>query len=208
MNEGTPFHAIYFDFKAAFDKFDHELLLTEISKTGIHRRTVEWCADYLANRSFRVRVSDCLSAPWMAPSGVPQGSFLSPLLFSINVLDLQRFIPSSVRYLSLADDLKIYGPARNESDHLALQSAVDGIVTWCTLNQMSLSPSECAVSATNGMDPLSPRYHAGGESLPFVGSVRDLGVTVSGDLDFSSIVNCIFRCFVVKTPGFYMRLII
>ena len=67
------------------------------------------------------------------------------------------------------------------------------------------------------MDPLSPRYHAGGESLPVVGSVRDLGVTVSADLDFSchilevtknarSIVNCIFRCFVVKTPGFYMRL--
>ena len=68
LNQKTPFHAIYFDFKAAFDKIDHELLLTKMAITGIHEKTVDWCRSYLQNRTFRVRVADSLTNPRSAPS--------------------------------------------------------------------------------------------------------------------------------------------
>lgn len=56
-----------------------------------------------------------------------------------------------------------------------------------------------------------------GQELLVVDYVRDLGVTVTADLDLSrhildgtksarTIVNCIFRCFVVNNPDFRIRL--
>lgn len=40
VNNISPFNAIYFDLKAAFDKVDHPFLLTKIFNVGIHERIV------------------------------------------------------------------------------------------------------------------------------------------------------------------------
>ena len=82
---------------------------------------------------------------------------------------------------------------------------------------MILSPSKCAVLASDRTGAIEPRYLVAGNVLPVVTSVRDLGLKISVDLDFSdhvsgiaktarSIVNCIFLCFIVGDPNFYTRL--
>ena len=56
-----------------------------------------------------------------------------------------------------------------------------------------------------------------GNVLPVVESVRDLGITVSPDLDFGIhaaalarwahlLVECIYRCFIVRNPEFHLKL--
>ena len=82
---------------------------------------------------------------------------------------------------------------------------------------MTLSPTECVVLASEETNSASPIYHVSSENLPVVRSVRDLGVRISADLDHSAhileiskagrtLVNSIFRCFVVRNPEFYLRL--
>ena len=83
---------------------------------------------------------------------------------------------------------------------------------------MVLSPSKCVVlSPLDDGDHRPPLYFVEGNALPVVNSVRDLGVTVSSDPNFGEhvalltsatfrLVNCIFRCFVVQTPAFYLKL--
>ena len=82
---------------------------------------------------------------------------------------------------------------------------------------MLLSVSKCAVLVRKPTAGPPPAYTLSGEPLPVLPSIRDLGVIMSADLDFSThisdmvlsvrtLVNSIFRCFVVRNPEFYVRL--
>ena len=219
VNGRSPFHAIYFDQRSAFDKVDHGLLLDKMSDIGIHGKTIDWCRDYLSNRTFSVCVDGVLSSPRDVTSGVIQGGSLSPTLYVIFVLDIGRFIPPEVRYLTFADDLKIYCPVRDISERVLLQSAVEGVAKWCLANHMELSPSNTVVLAYSPRAATSPppTYILDGIVLPIEDSVRDVGVIVTPNLDFGEhvsgvtafarqLINCIFRCSIVKNPEFYKRL--
>ena len=221
INEKIPFHVVYFDQKSAFDRVDHSLLLRKMNDLGISSKTVTWCRSYLTNRTFRVSIDGTLSEPRAAPSGVPQGGSLSPLLYVIFALDLREFLPPSVNYLRYADDVKAYAPVRDTTERLALQKAVDGVAEWCAANHMLLSASKCVVLAPNYDEDDSyacaPNYTIDGGRLPVASSTWDLGVINTPNLDFTeyvstlagsarNIVYCLFRCFIVQTPEFYLRL--
>ena len=87
MNEKRDIHRVYFDQKSAFDHVDHDILLHKMSVLGIHPRTIAWCSAYLSDRSFCVKMENCLGRSFSAPSGVPQGGCVSPLLYSIYEYD-------------------------------------------------------------------------------------------------------------------------
>src|SRR5687768_3453708 len=79
---------------------------------------------------------------------------------------------------------------------------------------MLMSVPKCA-ALTSG--PIEPVYRLHGEQIPVVTSCRDLGVVVTPNLDFdihitqvvksaNTVCNTIFRCFILKTPNFYINL--
>ena len=214
MNEKSNYHCIYFDQKSAFDRVDHKLLLSKMYALGVHDQTVKWCKDYLTNRSMRVKVDNDFSSPVPVKSGVPQGGCASPLLYAIFILDISRYLPTNVKYLEYADDLKIYRDVNSPEAHRSMQSAVDGVARWCEENGMLLSTSKCVV-LKNGNEEYE--YYINNMTLPSCDITRDLGVQMTANLDFchhitqlcksaSVTVNSIFRCFVIKEPDVYIRL--
>ena len=161
-----------------------------------------------------MKVGNELSKAFPVPSGVPQGGCASPMLYSIFVLEINKYLPESVKYLEYADDLKLYCDTDSADSRINLQLAVDGIARWCNENNMILSAQKCVV-VTNGATPCD--YSIDGILLPTENVVRDLGVFVSADLDFNYhiaqtvksallLVNTNFRCFVLKEPDVYIRL--
>ena len=214
INSKRPFHCVYFDQKSAFDRVEHRLLLTKMANLGIHNTTLNWFSSYLQKRSFRVRMDGELSTPFSATSGVPQGGCASPLLYAKLVLDINRYLPSDVKYLEYADDLKLYCTVENHNDHEKLQQAVDGVVRWCVENDMLLSTHKCVVLKYGNMDY---EYEIEDAVVPTSIVTRDLGVQIRADLDFSHhviqlvksaliLVNTIFRCFIVHDRDVYIRL--
>lgn len=93
MQQGYSVCAIATDFKGAFDRVPHEVLLATLRRRGIPRRVVKWLTAFLTSRSCSLSVdgSDSIHTP--LERGVPQGSPLSPILFlfyTSSLLELLR----------------------------------------------------------------------------------------------------------------------
>jgi hypothetical protein len=121
-----PVDVIYFDFKKAFDKINHTLLLAKLEQIGLDEKLQKWFSSFLSNRSCVVKVGNSLSNREIPMhSGVPQGTVTGPLLFLIFINDIYQCIPPTVSFTLFADDLKIFG-----SDSVSLQLAIDNVNNW------------------------------------------------------------------------------
>ena len=72
--------AVLLDFNAAFDIIDHNLSLKKLKSYGFATSAISWIQSYLSNTTQRVFFNGSFSN---GKCGVPQGSSLGPLLFSI-----------------------------------------------------------------------------------------------------------------------------
>ena len=174
---------IYTDFKKAFDRVDHFLLIDKLSGIGFRGRLLRWLFSYLSGR---VQLNTCLlSRKIFATSGVPQGPHLGPLLFLLFIDDIRQILQNS-EFLLFADDLKIYKCISSISDSLSLQSDLDRLSEWCLLNHMELNISKCHVlRLSRYKNPLLLPYEIAGIQLSSVDVTRDLGVLIDSSFSFT-----------------------
>uniref|UniRef100_A0A3Q3BE46 Reverse transcriptase domain-containing protein n=1 Tax=Kryptolebias marmoratus TaxID=37003 RepID=A0A3Q3BE46_KRYMA len=105
--------AIFFDIEKAYDMMWIDGLLIKLNKMGIKGRMINWIKDFLTNRKIQVRIGEGISGKYIVENGTPQGSIISPLLFSIMINDVFRDIGKDMGCSLFADDGAVWKRGKN-----------------------------------------------------------------------------------------------
>lgn len=128
MNTGV----VFFDLEKSFDKISHQAILTKLKKIKINFYLFNWVKSFLSNRRFLISYKSTYSKHFKISSGVPQGSCLSPTLFSVFFSDIAQVIPPQIKKALFADDLSIwYSDKTLKKIEKNLQLAIDAITDYC-----------------------------------------------------------------------------
>ena len=80
------------DMSAAFDVVDTDLLLQKCKLYNFNRNTVQWLWSYLSERSQCTYIGGSLSSSLPLEAGVPQGSILGPVLYTLYTSDFPEVV--------------------------------------------------------------------------------------------------------------------
>ena len=144
------FVLVLLDLSAAFDTIDHKILINRLeNKYGISGLALEWLRSYLQERPQRVIVNGTYSDPKYNSFGVPQGSVLGPLLFSLSYGPLEDVIRAhGIDTMMYADDCQLYIIIKRSNRRVALDQlelCIDDVLRWKTQNGLKCNPSKTEV---------------------------------------------------------------
>ena len=108
------------DFEKAFDTVPHELLKSKLNRYGISGNTLCWIDAFLCHRKQCVVINGYKSGWSDVKSGVPQGTVLGPVLFSLYINDIRLF----------ADDCVCYRELDTIEDCEKLQTDINELGEW------------------------------------------------------------------------------
>ena len=190
------------DLSAAFDTIDHTILLERLKTSfGLSDKCLQWIKSYLSDRLQLVRVATSISKPVRLSCGVPQGSVLGPILFTIYtspVAHISRI--HSVCQQQYADDTQLYISLTNDSTFPLnrLESCLTDLNSWFLSNGLALNPSKSEAILFGSRQRLAAVSHTdtinvAGTPLTFSNHIKILGVVLDNELKFDNHVTAVSK---------------
>ena len=145
---------VLLDLSAAFDTVDHSILLSRMnSYFGIGGVALHWFQSYLSGRTYCVRIDNVTSDISQLKYGLPQGSVLGPILFSMYTPSAADIIRKrGLTYHCYADDTQIYSsidPTQSSVNYAIqqIEPCLDELRQWMSRNCLKLknATTECIV---------------------------------------------------------------
>lgn len=191
------------DFSRAFDCVNHALLLAILRSFNVSDNAVQWFSSYLTERMQRVKSGSGLYSEWKHnPVGVPQGSTLSSLLFSLYINKICDNL-SFCKFMLYADDLQLYVHCNvNDLNNAVknLNSDLNVLMQWCSDHGLSLNVAKCKPIIIGTSRILNTLNLDSVESvvinnvvLPYEDTVLNLGLRINKTLSWSEQVNYIHK---------------
>ena len=188
------------DLSAAFDTVDHQILLQRLETCfGLSGNVLHWFTSYLNCRQQCVSLKNVKSETQGLLWGVPQGSVLGPILFSLYVSPLAAVIRKHlVNYHMYADDVQIYisfKPDTSSPAIEALQNCVSDIRQWMYSNKLKLNDGKTDVILFGRKSQVSllplDCVSVGDCNIKFSTSARNLGILMDRELTMRNQVNSV-----------------
>ena len=197
------------DLSAAFDTIKHGILLDRLRATfGIDGASLQWIRTYLLGRSQTVAFDGVNSPSSPCTLGVPQGSVLGPILFTLFITPVTNVIAShGVSFHQFADDTQLFISVDPKSPNISLDvlnNCSKDVLNWFTHNGLSLNPSKTEVLIMGTRQMVQQVEMS---SIPLAGceikrcdNLKSLGVVLDDHLSFDKHVSDI-----CKSTSFHTR---
>ena len=176
---------IYLDFQKAFDKVPHKRLLLKLHTYGIRGSLYTFVSEFLSNREQRMIINSAYSGWEDVLSGIPQGSILGPLLFTIFINDLPTQLANICKMF--ADDTKIIG-----TPGLSLQNDINAAAAWSETWQMKFNANKCK-TLHFGIKNTKHKYYLDNVLIDNPPFEKDLGIVFNNDLHFDTHITMIVK---------------
>ena len=186
---------MFYDFSSAFNTIQCHLLGRKLMNMNVSPYTILWILDYLTKRPQYVKIncspadksrsSQFLSDTLFTNTGCPQGTVLSPYLFSIYTSD-SRESHDQCSLIKYADDTALTGLIL-EDDFTHYLNAIHNFVQWCDNNFLELNVGKTKEMIIdfrkNSNEP--PPIMLKGKKVERVSSYKYLGTTIDENLSWS-----------------------
>uniref|UniRef100_A0A3B1JXT7 Reverse transcriptase domain-containing protein n=1 Tax=Astyanax mexicanus TaxID=7994 RepID=A0A3B1JXT7_ASTMX len=176
---------LFIDFSSAFNTIIPQNLTRKLSSLGLNTPLCNWILDFLTGRPQSVRFGGSTSSTITLNTGAPQGSVLSPLLFTLLTHDCAAK-HSSNSFIKFADDTTVLGLI-TKGDESAYREEVQRLTDWCTVNNLHLNvdkTKEMVVDFRRAQHTHSP-LNIDGCSVEIVKSTKFLGVHLADNLTWT-----------------------
>lgn len=191
-------YLVLLDYSKAFDLLDHELMLAKLDHVGIEGTTYTWFQNYFTNRQQCVKIEDNISTMLKCEKGVPQGSILGPILYTIYTYDLPEVIKNCKVHL-YADDtqlIKEFSPGDINRAIDEINEDLDNIVKWSEDHGLKINPNKSTAmligtdnNRIRGLQSKTNSININGNIIQEAEVVKNLGITIDNKLSFEKQVN-------------------
>ena len=190
LDNGNEICSVFFDLRKAFDSVPHNQLLEKLASLNICPYILHWIHSYLSDRSQVVAISGEQSSARQVVSGVPQGSVMGPLLFTIYIDDVTSQISPSSSISLFADDIALYRCIQSPADYVILQADITNIAILVEEKMhLKFNTDKCSVlfiSRKRSLSITPPSLFINADNpIKQVNSVKYLGVILTSDLSWT-----------------------
>ena len=193
VEDGDLTGVAFIDLRKAFDTINHDILMVKLRSLGCTISSLKWFASYLSGRTQRVYLNKAFSKPQSLVSGVPQGSILGPLLFSIYVNHIASSVSDGIVDM-YADDttLTVKGKTAGEVA-IKLSLALTQISSWLNDNRLVLNYDKTNVMIIGSRSKLTDitefNVEVNAVVLKRVNNTKCLGVIIDDELKWNDQVD-------------------
>lgn len=189
---------VLLDYSKAFDTLNHKLLHAILHYIGFGNNASALIYNYLIGRRQMVVLSGSTSQLLDIDAGVPQGSVLGPLLFTIYTCNLHSVLHYT-SYHCYADDTQLYysfDPSEADSANFRINRDVTDLLEYSSAHNLTVNPKKSRLiffGKSRVLEEVKPLISITINNLDVevVDVVRDLGLLVSSDLRFKEhIASC------------------
>ena len=183
---------LFVDFSSAFNCMQPHILCTKLKDLQVDPHTILWIMDFLLKREQFVKVNNSSSSVMITSTGAPQGTVISPVLFSLYTNNL-RGSDSASMAVKFADDTALVDTSNNPAH---FEEEAKKLHQWCEEHYLQLNvkkTKELLISSRrrDDLDPV-PQLTLGGEVVERVSSYKYLGTTIDSGLTFNDNTQAIF----------------
>ena len=195
MSRGGVVGILFIDFSKAVDCVDHGILKQKLIGTGITGQLYQMIESYLGNRQQYVELNGAKSSMKTVAYGVPQGSLLGPILFSVYMNDLPDITSTGETHL-YADDVTAFLKGETVDECV---SKLNGLATemnnWSLTNKMTINVGKTEamiMKRKQFIGPLAP-IKIGEKIVEYREVSKVLGVHIDNKLDWNVHTDKVYK---------------
>lgn len=179
----------FLDLRKAFDTVNHALLFQKLQHYGFRGQSLDYLRSYYTNRQQYVKVDHHDSSSLPVSSGVPQGSILGPLCFSLFINDMPLAVDEAT--VLFADDAAfIVTSPTLEGLYMKIIKLLSDLTEYLNINKLVPNSSKSKLMMftsrpTGNLLDIS----FGGEIIEWVKDFKYLGLTITHNLSFSKHIS-------------------